>query len=214
MPQSLTPALSCAQVRYVVFAASWASFATMAVEMLFARIVASYFGSGIAVWGSIITVLLLAMAAGYLWGGKLSQRSVVHPTRFYQLLLWLACTLVPMVLISDLILSEITYWMTDSRYGSLLGASLLLAAPGWFAGSLTPYAMRLIVTRVEEAGARAGLLSAMTTLGAAAGTILPSYYLVLWWEINTILLGLVIMTAAIAGLPWLLWSNTAAPALK
>lgn len=56
------------------------------------------------------------------------------------------------------------------------------------AGVLAPYITRLIVTRVEEAGARVGQLSAVTTLGSAAGTIVPSYYLVLWLEINTILL--------------------------
>ncbi|WP_211343470.1 hypothetical protein [Lampropedia puyangensis] len=77
----------------------------------------------------------------------------------------------PLVLMADLVLAEIAYWTPDSRYGSLLGSAILLTLPGVLAGSLTPYAMRLMVARVEEAGARAVQLSALTTLGAAAGCL-------------------------------------------
>lgn len=182
----------------------------MAVEMLFARIVASFFGSGIAVWGSIITVLLLAMAAGYLWGGQLSRQAGVSASRFYQLMLWFALAMLPLVLMADIVLAEISYWIADSRYGSLLASAVLLTVPGVLSGCLSPYALHLMVNRVEEAGTRAGQLSAMTTLGAAAGTILPSYYLVLWWELNSILLTLVLITAVLAGLALLLWPSTSA----
>lgn len=177
----------------------------MAVEMLFARIVASFFGSGIAVWGSIITVLLVSMAAGYLWGGQLTKRKPVSATRFYQLLLWFALAMLPLVVLADLVLAEISYWIVDSRYGSLIASVLLLSVPGFLSGGLSPYALHLMVDRVEDAGTRAGQLSALTTLGAAAGTILPSYYLVLWWELNSILLTLVITTAAVAALALWLW---------
>lgn len=210
LPSPTPPALralqsSAAQRRYLFLAASWASFAMMAVEMLFARIVASFFGSGIAVWGSIITVLLLAMAAGYLWGGRLTQSKQASSARFYQLLLWFALAMLPLVVMADLVLAEISYWIADSRYGSLVASALLLSAPGFLSGCLNPYALHLLVQRVQEAGTRAGQLNALTTLGAAAGTILPSYYLVLWWELNSILLGLVLITAALAAWALLAW---------
>lgn len=190
--------LSSLEHRFLFVVAAWASFATMAVEMLFARIAASYFGSGIAVWGSIITVLLLAMAVGCLWGGRLSQKPRPHSAVLYRLVLALSLSMLPLVLLAPVALAEISYWLPDSRYGSLLGAALLLSAPGVLAGVLAPYITRLIVTRVEEAGSRVGQLSAVTTLGSAAGTIVPSYYLVLWLEINTILLVTATVTAMLA----------------
>ncbi|MEK9822758.1 MAG: glycosyl transferase, partial [Gammaproteobacteria bacterium] len=47
-------------------------FIIMSIEMLGGRILAPYFGSSIYVWGSIITVFMVALAVGYLTGGHLS----------------------------------------------------------------------------------------------------------------------------------------------
>lgn len=194
--------VSSAERVYLFAIAAWASFATMAVEVLFARLAASYFGTGIAVWGSIITVLLVSMAAGYLVGGKLSEKPHPSTAVLYTLVLVLAATMLPLFTIAGAMLDMIADWVPDPRYGSLLAAITLLGAAGFAAGTIAPYVTRLIVTCVEEAGARVGQLSAVTTLGSAAGTILPSYYLVLWLEINTILVLVTAITAvaALAGL--------------
>jgi hypothetical protein len=47
-------------------------FVIMSVELLGGKILAPYFGSGVYVWGSIITVFMLSLSLGYLLGGKLS----------------------------------------------------------------------------------------------------------------------------------------------
>jgi len=47
-------------------------FVIMSLELLGGRVLAPYFGSSIYVWGSIITVFMLSLALGYLFGGKLS----------------------------------------------------------------------------------------------------------------------------------------------
>lgn len=56
----------------VVSAAFVSGFCIMTIEMLGARIMAPYFGGSLSVWGSILTVFMLALACGYLIGGKLS----------------------------------------------------------------------------------------------------------------------------------------------
>ena len=47
-------------------------FVIMSLELLGGRVLAPYFGSSIYVWGSIITVFMLSLALGYLFGGRLS----------------------------------------------------------------------------------------------------------------------------------------------
>lgn len=42
----------------------------------------------------------------------------------------------------------------------------------------------------QHSGQIAGRLYFVSTLGSALGTLATSFYLVLWWEINTILLTL------------------------
>jgi hypothetical protein len=47
----------------------------MALELVAFRLYAPYFGYSIYVWGSMISVVMLAMAVGYALGGWLADRS-------------------------------------------------------------------------------------------------------------------------------------------
>ena len=77
---------------------------------------------------------------------------------------------------------------TLRRHGSLLGSLLLFGAPTVLSGMISPYAVRLLVSALDSSGLSAGRLYFVSTLGSAAGTILTSFYLVLYLEIHTILL--------------------------
>src|SRR5215475_2758101 len=46
----------------------------MALEILSSRVLAPHYGNSVYVWGSIISVFLAALSAGYLWGGQLADR--------------------------------------------------------------------------------------------------------------------------------------------
>ena len=50
-------------------------FIIMSIELLGGRVLAPYFGSSIYVWGSIITVFMIALSFGYLIGGQLSLQA-------------------------------------------------------------------------------------------------------------------------------------------
>ncbi|MBT7723165.1 MAG: fused MFS/spermidine synthase, partial [Gammaproteobacteria bacterium] len=50
-------------------------FIIMSIELLGGRVLAPYFGSSIYVWGSIITVFMVALSFGYLIGGHLSLKA-------------------------------------------------------------------------------------------------------------------------------------------
>ncbi|HEY6600099.1 MAG TPA: fused MFS/spermidine synthase, partial [Pseudomonadales bacterium] len=75
----------------------------------------------------------------------------------------------------------------DPRYGSLVAAAALFTLPTVVLGMLSPYAVRLVVRDTQHSGRVAGTLYFVSTLGSAAGTLATSFYLVLWFEINTIL---------------------------
>ena len=52
----------------VLLLAFTSGFIIMSVELLGGRILAPYFGSSIYVWGSIISIFMVALAMGYLIG--------------------------------------------------------------------------------------------------------------------------------------------------
>ena len=167
--------------------AGWSGFYVMMVELLSGRIIAPSFGSSIYVWGSVIFIFMLGLSIGYLLGGIYSQYkpSVV---RLCVILMAGAITTLPTVFFGTQILDFMFYAITDPRFGSLMTCVALFLVPTIFAGMISPYAIRIIVKDRESSGHDAGYLYFISTIGSSAGTLMTSFYLVLLFEINTILL--------------------------
>lgn len=168
-------------------------FVIMSLELLGGRVLAPYFGSSIYVWGSIITIFMLSLALGYLFGGRLS---LADPSlkRFGTIFVMAAVFLYPLVYFSETLMVWIFLMIEDPRYGSLLASSILFIAPTIILGMISPYSVRLLVQSAHESGQVAGKLYFVSTMGSALGTLATSFYFVLWFEINTIL---TILTAAL-----------------
>ncbi len=162
-------------------------FIVMAIELLGGRILAPYFGSSIYVWGSIITVFMLSLSLGYLAGGRLSLREP-RLTLYGSFYIAAAVLLLPLVLSGNAIMEALFLRIEDPRYGSLLVSMLLFFLPTAVMGMIAPYSVRLLVVERERSGHIAGLLYFISTLGSAIGTLATSFYLVLWFEVNQILL--------------------------
>lgn len=173
-------------------------FSVMAIEMLGGRLLAPYFGSSIYVWGSIISIFMLALSLGYLVGGKLSM---LAPNLRRLGIIFLGCALccLPMVLGADALMQWVFARVYDVRYGSLLAAAGLFFLPTTAMGIISPYAIRLLVLNTEHSGQVAGKLYFTSTAGSALGVLATAFYLVLWFEVNTILLALAALLAG-AGL--------------
>jgi len=180
-------------------------FTIMSLQLLGGRVLGPYFGSSIYVWGSIITVFMLSLSLGYLLGGRLS---VNRPSmgRFALIFLGAAICLYPLVYFSEDIMELIFERIVDPRYGSLVASSILFIVPTVIMGMISPYSVRMLVRTTEHAGQVAGMLYFVSTLGSALGTLATSFYFVLWFEINTILMlltgGLLAMAALAAATAW------------
>ena len=174
----------------IVCAAFINGFAIMAIELLGGRVLSPYFGTSVYVWGSIITIFMLSLSMGYLWGGRLSSRNP-SPVTFSLFFLLSALLSLPIIFFADPIMTEVFLSIEDPRYGSLISAVLLYFLPICLMGMVSPYSIRLLVSSEEHSGRMAGLLYFVSTLGSALGTLLTSFYFVLWFEINQIMWGII-----------------------
>ncbi|MBE9547990.1 MAG: fused MFS/spermidine synthase [Proteobacteria bacterium] len=181
-----------------------AGFCIMTIELLGGKILAPYFGSSVYVWGSIITIFMLALSGGYLAGGKLST---LNPgTRTYGLLLIAAAiTVLPLIFGHEWVSDQIFSVIEDPRYGSLLASIILFFIPTFILGMISPYSIRLLIDSTASSGQTAGFLYFVSTLGSAIGTLATSFYLVLWFEIDTVLYA-VSLVLGLAGI-WSLLSK-------
>jgi hypothetical protein len=192
---------------YFIYLLAFSSgFCIMGIELLGGRILAPYFGSSVHIWGSIITVFMLSLSLGYLLGGKLSTRSA--SLKVYGLLFILAgFTVLPITLFAQDIMAVIFTHIEDNRYGSLLASVALFFIPTVFLGMLSPYSVRLLVTNKDHSGNIAGNLYFISTLGSALGTIITSFYLVLFFEINTIILTFSLVLISFGLSAWLVYQH-------
>jgi hypothetical protein len=191
---------------YVV--AFWSGFFVMGVELLGGRMLAPNFGSSIYVWGALITIFMLALSLGYLAGGRWSQRSPSLP-KLGLLLAAAALTALPALPLSGVTLENLAIAVPDPRFGSLAAAAMLFFIPTFFSGMVSPYCVRLLIDAEESSGRRAGQLYFVSTFGSAAGTIMTSFYLVLWFEVNVIIIGLITVSAVLAAAAGLVRSKEA-----
>ena len=179
--------------------AGWSGFYVMLVELLSGRLIAPSFGSSIYVWGSVIFVFMLGLSIGYLLGGIYSKRNP-SVRRLCGILALGALTTTPTLLFGTAFLDFMFENVTDPRFGSLLTCVGLFLVPTIFAGMVSPYAIRIIVKDRESSGSDAGYLYFISTLGSSLGTLLTAFYLVLLFEVNTILMVAIGISAILGGL--------------
>src|SRR3954464_13101478 len=133
--------------------------ASLGAEIAAARLLAPYFGASTIVWANTIATVLVALSAGYWVGGRLADRD---PTLrgLCRLVLWAAVPLGIGPFVAGPFLREAVDALDQIEagafVGSLLGVMVLVAAPVLLLGAVAPYAVRLSVATVEEAGRGAG----------------------------------------------------------
>jgi spermidine synthase len=149
----------------------------MALEIAGSRILAPNFGSSIFVWGSLISVVMTALSIGYYWGGWMSAR---EPS--YGKLATLLVIPGLVIFFLPFVYPAITEWIAGidlgNRMSPLVACSVLFLLPGVFLGTISPYVIRLAVTKLNTVGSTAGTLYAVSTAGSIFGTLLTAFYLI------------------------------------
>lgn len=152
----------------------------MELEILGVRMLAPYFGSAVyVVTGSVIGTFLLSLSVGYLLGGRLSaRRNSAALLGLFILLAGVWTAVLPFF--TSPVCERIFDWGLEERWGSLLAALVLFAVPTLFLGTVSPMVVRWLTERPEEAGVRAGMVMAFSTVASFAGCVVTAFYLVLY----------------------------------
>ena len=154
---------------------------SLGAEIAAVRLLAPYFGASTVVWANTIGVVLVALSVGYWLGGRFADR---HPhLRGLCLLTLVAAGLLALVPFAadpllDLAVDALDEISAGAFFGSLIAVLVLVAVPVLLLGAVTPWALRLAVARVEEAGTVAGRLYALSTAGSLAGTLVSALALI------------------------------------
>jgi len=154
---------------------------TLAVELSASRLLGSVFGTSNLVWANIIGLILIYLTAGYFIGGRWADRSPREPT-LYRIIVWGAFTsgIVPLVArpVLSAAGSAMLGFQAGTAVGSFIAVLILFSVPVTLLGCVSPFAVRLALTDVADAGKISGRLYALSTFGSILGTFAPVLYLI------------------------------------
>ena len=177
----------------------------MGLEIAGSRVLAPHFGSSVFVWGSLISVFLIALSLGYYFGGLIADR---HPSRvlldyvFVVTSLWIFGIAVLAHGLCELLVKA----GATEQAGPLAASLLLFLPPSVGLGMVSPLAIRLATQSVRSVGRISGTLYAISTIGSVAGTLLTTFVLIPMVGISAILKGLAFLLLAASLLkfvpPW------------
>jgi len=148
----------------------------MIYEIIGSRILAPYIGTSTYIWTSLIGVILGSLSVGYWFGGRLADRE--PDSKRLAAILFAASALVTVTLfLQEFVLLGLASVSMRLEFKAIIAALVLFAPASILFGIVTPYAVRLKMITVEDAGKTVGRLYALSTIGSIVGTFAAGFFL-------------------------------------
>ncbi|MFA4946995.1 MAG: fused MFS/spermidine synthase [Candidatus Krumholzibacteriia bacterium] len=185
--------------KYLYLSISVSGASVLAIEILGTRILGPFYGVSLFLWSALITVTLAALSAGYALGGRWADKGATYP-RLSSLLagagLWLLA--VPWIRNPILHLAE----PFGLRFAALVTALALFFVPLMLLGMVSPYAIKLRTTSLDEIGRSAGNLYAISTVASVVAALLTGFFLIPSFGVYrlTLAVGILLIATALPGL--------------
>lgn len=173
----------------------------MALEIAGSRVITPVFGSSTTTWGILIGIILTGLTLGYFLGGKISDSkpsieklcSIVFSTGLFILFI---------PFISQFLIEFSIETMPTSSAAIFFSALTIFGIPAILLGFVSPYAIKLSAKTLDKIGSTTGNLYSISTLGSIFGTFLTIFVLILFFEIQNLILafGFILIGISIIGL--------------
>ena len=200
-PEKEGAAAECVQAAALYAVVFVCGTVLMAAEIAGSRVLAPYFGSAIFVWGSLIGVVMLALACGYYVGGRVADKKPSFPL-LCGIVAGAGLWLVVMPAFSNAVCGGIEEAFEGPRVGPLLASMVLYLVPGVLLAMVSPFAVRLSARELTHIGNVAGRLYALSTIGSIVGTLAAAFVLIPHMGTRKLVfsLGVVLLVTASAGM--------------
>lgn len=136
-------------------------FVSLATEIIIARALAPYWGSGTIVWSLVVGFVLVVLSIGYWYGGKVSDR-YPDPEHLVLVIIPAALLFIPLSLLSP---ESLAVFFAAATFPLLL------------IGASSPWIFRIMNIDLDHSGELAGRLFALSTIGSFLGSVAAAFFL-------------------------------------
>ena len=165
---------------YLYLTEFFSGVSVMAVELGASRLLAPYFSSSQIVWTIIIGTIMIALALGNVWGGRMADKDPDTDRLYRRLLIaavWIAA--IPVLgkyiilgISGALVLTINTNFLIIAAFCACM---VIFVFPLFLLGTVTPSLVKYTVDSLEDNGKTVGTLGAFNTIGSILGTFLPTF---------------------------------------
>ena len=165
---------------YLYMTEFFAGVAVMAVELGASRLLAPYFSSSQIVWTIIIGTIMIALALGNIWGGRMADRDP-NPDRLYMRLIVAAVWIGLIPLVGKYIIIGVSGLMVLAVNTGFLVAAAFVSClvvffyPLFLLGTVTPSLVKYTMQSMDDSGKVVGYMESFNTVGSILGTFLPTF---------------------------------------
>jgi spermidine synthase len=149
--------------------------AILIIEILGAKMLSPYFGTSHFVWTAQIAVTLVSLAVGYWFGGLLVDKSPDLKRLFWCMILAAVYLIGSVSLVKWVSFSALKAGLAT---GSVITAMFLFFVPLTLLAVTGPFLARILIRTTAASGGVVGRISAVSTFGSVAGTLLIAYVLI------------------------------------
>lgn len=165
---------------YLYLTEFFAGMSVMAVELGASRLLAPYFSSSQIVWTIIIGTIMIAMALGNIYGGRMADKDP-NPDKLYKRIfvaaVWIA--LIPVVGKYIIIgISAVLIFSINTNFliiAAFVACMVIFVFPLFLLGTVTPSLVKYTVDSLDDSGKIVGMLNAANTIGSIIGTFVPTF---------------------------------------
>ena len=165
---------------YLYLTEFFAGMSVMAVELGASRLLAPYFSSSQIVWTIIIGTIMIAMALGNVYGGRMADKDP-NPDKLYRRILiaavWIA--LIPAVGKYVILgISALLIFTVNTNYliwAAFAACMVIFVFPLFLLGTVTPSLAKYTMENLEDNARIVGTLGAANTIGSIIGTFVPTF---------------------------------------
>lgn len=164
----------------------FAGMSVMAVELGASRLLAPYFSSSQIVWTIIIGTIMIAMALGNIYGGRIADRDP-DPAKLYRRLIIAALWIAAIPFAGKYVILAMSTLLVVTIDTNLLVAAAFLSSiaifvfPLFLLGTVTPCLVKYATDSLSHNARVVGNLGAFQTAGSIIGTFLPTFITIPAW---------------------------------
>lgn len=180
---------------YLIITAMICGAQIMVVEVLGSRVIGPFFGVSLFVWTSLISVTLIALAAGYAVGGIFADRKST-PDYLYGIILLSGILVLLIPPLKGTVIKACQ--PLGLRLGSFVSSSLLFGPSLFCLGCVSPYVVKVAAREMKNIGRTVGIFYAISTIGSVLGTVLTGFVLIAYFGVSKIFIFVGVMLIALS----------------